>query len=723
MVPFFWSARFNPPSASSKGSTRKTSFNAPTVPVNAFNRSANLNDLYFSVFQPSLNYHWPGNVKRYEYSNGAIVDANGNPAVNPANGFFKNSAQSVWSASPDGANVGKGGAANQIPFWDPATSPSRVVYTYIGGNPGSAVTLASNPAYSFVTTNSALTNTVIGLAATATAAQHDSVINFVRGEDVKDANGNGVTNENRFAMGDPMHGQPGVVVYGGSTTTPDVTDAVVFADENDGMLHAINARTGAELWSFIPQELLVNMAPLYSNTTQSAKQYMLDGDVVVMKLDVNGDGIVDPAAGDRVIIYFGQGRGGSNYYALDVTNKNSPQFLWELTPAQLPGIGQAWSTPQLTKVNISGASQNAQKLALVIGGGYDAVEEGTAYVSADSVGNHVYLVDAITGALLWSAGPASSTTDTLKLTRMDHSIPSNMTVIDLNSDGYADRMYVGDMAGQLWRFDVTNGNPAATLVAGGVIASLGTHDDAVHAAAATRRFYAAPDVAAVARKGLSPFLNIAIGSGYRGHPLDVGAQDRFYSVRDSTPYAALTQLQYNGYPVVHDGDLVDVTTNVAAVIPAGSPGWKMMLNQAGGWDGEKVLSASITLDGTIFFPTYTPNAGSSADPCTPGLGLNILYAVSVFNAAPTNNLDTNTAQVNTTTSDRYMHLAQTGIAPSMSVLFMQTPPCTGAGCPSTPPICPPGQTCRVCTVAQETVGICGNLGDKIRTYWREGDAN
>ena len=38
-------------------------------------------------------------------------------------------------------------------------------------------------------------------------------------------------------------------------------------------------------------------------------------------------------------------------------------------------------------------------------------------------------------------------------------------------------MYVGDMAGQLWRFDITNGNDAAGLVAGGVIASLGAKDE------------------------------------------------------------------------------------------------------------------------------------------------------------------------------------------------------------------------------------------------------
>ena len=53
-----------------------TTFTAPTVAVNAFNRTQTLNDLYVSVFQPATNYHWPGNLKRYLLKNGVIVDAN-----------------------------------------------------------------------------------------------------------------------------------------------------------------------------------------------------------------------------------------------------------------------------------------------------------------------------------------------------------------------------------------------------------------------------------------------------------------------------------------------------------------------------------------------------------------------------------------------------------------------------------------------------------------------
>ena len=53
---------------------------------------------------------------------------------------------------------------------------------------------------------------------------------------------------------------------------------------------------------------------------------------------------------------------------------------------------------------------------------------------------------------------------------MNNSIPGRITVIDTNGDGFADRMYAGDMGGRVWRFDIINGSGASTLVTGGVIA-------------------------------------------------------------------------------------------------------------------------------------------------------------------------------------------------------------------------------------------------------------
>src|SRR4051812_4367999 len=147
-----------------------TTFTAPSVSVNAFNRTQTLNDLYVSVFQPKLTRHWPGNLKRYKIQNSQIVDANNALAVG-TNGFFKQSAKSVWSSVTDGYDVAKGGASSQIP-----ADGSRKVYTYIGtGTPTAGVTLSSSTNTLFDATNSLLTDTALGLGAPGDPTKSDLI--------------------------------------------------------------------------------------------------------------------------------------------------------------------------------------------------------------------------------------------------------------------------------------------------------------------------------------------------------------------------------------------------------------------------------------------------------------------------------------------------------------------------------------------------------------------
>ncbi|TLY73374.1 MAG: hypothetical protein E6K43_11030 [Gammaproteobacteria bacterium] len=276
-----------------------------------------------------------------------------------------------------------GGAASQIPDWNPANAGARKLYTYIGTNtPASPVNLTSSSSYAVTTTNPLITNAILGVG---TATSHDNTINYARGEDLKDENANGIKTEPRYAMGDPLHSQPAVVIYGGTTASPNINDAAIFAATNDGYLHAFDVTNGHELWAFIPQELLGDLNAMYTNSPTSPKHYELDGSIRILKYDINGDGIVDAAAGDRVIAYFGNGRGGSMYYAVDVTSKTTPKFLWAIGPATtgLSGIGQTWSTPAITRVNASGATQNSQKFVLVFGGGYDSAEEGYSYQTSE----------------------------------------------------------------------------------------------------------------------------------------------------------------------------------------------------------------------------------------------------------------------------------------------------------------------------------------------------
>ena len=105
-----------------------TTFTAPTVAVNTFNRTQNLSDLFISVFRPSGRTHWPGNLKKYRIraSDATIVDANGDPAIDPATGFFLETAQSFWSAA-DRRRTSPTSAARRIssPAARPLASSTR----------------------------------------------------------------------------------------------------------------------------------------------------------------------------------------------------------------------------------------------------------------------------------------------------------------------------------------------------------------------------------------------------------------------------------------------------------------------------------------------------------------------------------------------------------------------------------------------------------------------
>lgn len=682
-----------------------STFITPSISVNTFNRAQTSSDLYFSLFKVAPGSHWPGNLKKYKLDGTTIRDANDANAVD-SNGFFAAGTTSIWSASSDGNDVTRGGAVSRLP--DPA---SRKLYTYLGTE-----ARLSNTANALTTTN--LNDALVGAGADTGACSEEcqNAIGWARGYDVRDNNGDGSTTDAIRFMGDPLHGRPAVVGYGGSTSTPDENDTVIYFPTNDGFLHAITGRTGtgggAELWAFMPPELLGRLHDLYQDTPVSQRSYGLDGDVQVLKLDVNQDGIVDANAGDRVWLFFGMRAGGEHYYALDVTDRNDPRLLWSIGPDELPGVGQTWSTPVITRVTVgtNGANNDDdERFVLIFGGGYDTGQEVQQY-SNDFVGNRIYMVDASSGDLLWYGGGAGTGTPSLALTKMTNSIPGRITVIDIDGDRFADRMYAADMGGRVWRFDIWNGNTASSLVTGGVIAQLGVGSNSpAPGNSANRRFYNAPDVSLVQRRAEDPYYNIAIGSGYRGHPLDQVTQDRFYSIRDKTPYARFTQATYNARTPIVDGDLVDITADpLNSTVTPLHDGWKLILSEqlVGGRDGEKVLAEATTVNNVILFTTFQPLPAGGADPCYPA-NINRAYAVFVDTGKPA--LDFNDDGV-VDNDDLSVDLSQSGIVGEISVALIRN----GSDGGTTPPTEPP----TVCVAGVEVLKKCVSAGGTIRTFWQ-----
>jgi type IV pilus assembly protein PilY1 len=422
--------------------------------------------------------------------------------------------------------------------------------------------------------------------------------------------------------------------------------------------------------------MLPRFAQLYFDEESKYKQYGIDGNIVSIVKDDNDNGVVDGS--DFVYIIFGLRRGGFNYYALNVTNKASPQLLWKATYADM---GESWSAPVVTRIDINTAGTNADDAVVVLGGGYDTIHDTATYPSTaeDAVGNGIHILDLVSGAELWRASNAAASD--LTVSGMTRSIPGQVRVIDMSGDGLADRMYAADMGGQLLRIDIRNGETPANLATGGVIAQLGAEGDPVQDFDVTRRFYTTPDVSVFQdRSENKRFISLSIGSGYRAHPLDDSATDRFFSVRDPDVFNPLTQAEYDSYDVVTDADLVEVSGSVRTIIDPDKRGWKFTLPA-----NQKVLSDSVTFDDTVTFVGFSPEANSTAG-CAPSLGKNFLYRVSVENGDPVvNNLDTLAAA--DADDERMEELAQGGIAPTPTILFPSPddPTCTGTDC-VVPPI-------------------------------------
>lgn len=645
------------------------SFTAPSVSVNGFSRTSNRDSLYLSTFKPSLAPHWEGNLKKYRLAYDAtsgefyITDQSGTQNVIEAQtGEFLDTANSFWSTSVDGNDPLRGGARDQL---IDALLGSRRVWTDID----SSVPL-SNVANRLHEGNTALTTSLLGVPAgdpIAAADYRSRLLRWARGVDVRDEDLDGDSGDSRRSLGDPLHSQPVLVQYGGSETEPDI---VAFFTTNDGYLHAVDAGTGKELFAFVPSDLLPRLALLYENIGTAHRPYGLDGSIT-LELDDGGDGVIDPANGDRVRLYFGMRRGGYNVYALDVTrlrqSQSSASLLWTIRGGAgnpnggSPGfgeLGQTWSQPLLRKIRLDGADRRV----LVFAGGYDRNQDNSA--GADGMGRALYIVDADTGERLWAAGNFDGAD--LQLPQMTHSIPSRVAAFDTQGDGLMDRIYVGDSGGQVWRFDLSADNQGvAGLASGGRIASLAGSEPANQ-----RRFYDAPDVALI-NDGGSVYLSLVMGSGYRAHPLDENIVDRIYMLRDEHVFDVPTN-----YQMRTETDLYDATENIigqgsgtsreeAIQQLSGKQGWYIRLTGP----GEKVVSPALIVNGVAILSTFVPEA--SDDPCQPGTGVGAAYYLNVSNATPTFDFFQPVDGSTLTREDRKLTLQTPGIPPDTAFIVTE----------------------------------------------------
>jgi len=317
---------------------------------------------------------------------------------------------------------------------------------------------------------------------------------------------------------------------------------------------------------------------------------------------------------------------------------------------------------------------------LIMGAGYDAAHEDSLPATADTSGRAILMIDAITGNVIWQAGSsASGAAVNVAVAGMTHSITSDPAVLDRNLDGYADRVYIPDTGGHLWRLDIGDADPNNWTVE--LLASV-----AGSAPEGSRKFLYPPDVV-YGKDANGPYDAVLIGSGDREHPFDTTVTNRFYMFKDRK-----TGSSGVGQATITEADLYDATADAlqtstgAALASAQSA-----LNAAKGWmvtleAGEKVVGGAVTVGGATYFNTNLPASVAPAGACS-NLGVARAYAVGFQDATAAGALASGQA---VTLASRYTVVPGGGYLPSpvsvvlelngkltqgvISGTYVQTPP-------------------------------------------------
>lgn len=285
---------------------------------------------------------------------------------------------------------------------------------------------------------------------------------------------------------------------------------MIFVGANDGMIHAIDARTGYEVWAFIPYNLLPKLLALGDGQPVEQFDYFVDSSPKIAEVKINGAW--------RSMLIIGEGQGGTFYQTFDVTNagmgvdpeldslsgvssvlarfdspNESIEFKWSFPNYSsfnpnytgiftvldgTPGgrvkffgdllatatyaektVGYAWSDPAVGPI-----TSDRSKNAVIVGSGYFPFVEhllpgrGPA---APRAGTVLYLIDIETGKLIGNpSGGTCSGTGCLSVGDVASNGRKNALQADPTAAGNSgsfvvNKAYLGDIDGNYWRFNFT----------------------------------------------------------------------------------------------------------------------------------------------------------------------------------------------------------------------------------------------------------------------------
>jgi type IV pilus assembly protein PilY1 len=399
--------------------------------------------------------------------------------------------------------------------------------------------------------------------------------------------------------------------YTAFKTTWATRQPMVYAGANDGMVHAFVGSTGLEQFAYIPSAVFQgpNGTPQVDGLAQLGNpSYVhhnyVDATPAAFDVDMNHTLGASGLPDWHTVLIGGLGKGGKSFYALDITdpanmsseNAVATKVLWEYPNAANPDttIGYSFGIPVVVKTVKYG-------WVAILTSGYD---NGTT--PANSFG-YLYIVNPKTGALL----------EKIQTPTASAGMTQASAFVKDFSDETADSVYVGDLQGQVWRFDLrepipTNPYPPPTLLA-----------TVTDGGGAPQPITTAPliEIHPVTRKRY-----VLFGTGKLLAVSDVlnSQNQSFYAIIDGTA----TSFNAVSVPITRS-DLTPITTaqtinTTPNTIPAASKGWFTDLTvDATSNIGWRLILNPQAFNGIVTFATSLTTA---TDPCSPQ-GSSRVYAL------------------------------------------------------------------------------------------------
>lgn len=427
-------------------------------------------------------------------------------------------------------------------------------------------------------------------------------------------------------------------------------EELAYVGSNDGALHVFRLSDGSEKWRFYPASVQAKMAlagtsPVDDMCSPSyCHKFLLDGSPEPADIYVNA------TIGWRTVLTTGLGEGGSAFFALDVTYGEDfdaalvgtldvkSKFLWEFTETDDAQIGMATSWPTISRVKSLIIGSNGSGWATFFGSGVAATDllqiDKEAYLFAVNSWDktEVWIDDASPPLPTYKVKLASGT--------LKNDQPAPPLVIDTQDDNLSDRIYLGNLYGNMYRLkDIGFGEKPTSEV-------LFDFEKTDHSTAITAK-------AGYAYVGNGDIW-LYFGTGKYIEQVDKFTPDQQYflglfdqGASRATPYkkADLVQMQtqiisaysldengntvdLNGDSVVDSDDLRQYRT-ISCPSPDGdgkcnpdNDSWILELAIPVGTGSERVISQPLIVGGIVFFSTFVPDG----DVCE-GNGETWLFAV------------------------------------------------------------------------------------------------